>query len=138
MMVVDAMVITYFFLRHPSFTEDVDRIFEAPHALCAPSLWKSELRNVLLQYVRAGQDSAWSGDISLEEATDIMKDAEELFEATTFEVSSADTLQLAYASGCSAYDCEYVALAQTLDTTLRTYDRAILQAFPEVAVHPRE
>lgn len=138
MMVVDVMVITYFLLRHPTFTEEVDRVFESPDAVCAPPLWKSEFRNVLLQYVRAAQSGTWESGFTVEEALRIIRDAEQLLDATTFDVSSTEILQLAHASGCSAYDCEYVALAQELDAALVTYDRAVLAAFPEVAKHPRE
>ncbi len=37
-------------------------------------------------------------------------------------------------SDCSAYDCEYVALAKRLGVKLVTMDRKVLRAFPEVAV----
>jgi len=45
-------------------------------------------------------------------------------------------LDLASASGCSAYDCEYVALARHLDVKLITTDKQILQSFPETAIIP--
>lgn len=37
------------------------------------------------------------------------------------------------ASGCTAYDCEFVVLAKDLDVKLITLDRAVLKAFPDVA-----
>jgi predicted nucleic acid-binding protein len=43
-------------------------------------------------------------------------------------------LQLAAASRCTAYDCEYVALAYALDVPLVTVDRQILSHFPERAI----
>jgi predicted nucleic acid-binding protein len=45
-------------------------------------------------------------------------------------------LELTQRSLCSAYDCEYVALAVQLRTKLVTADKQVLQAFPEVAVPP--
>lgn len=42
-------------------------------------------------------------------------------------------LALAERSGCSAYDCEYVAVARRLDVALVTEDRRLLKAFPETA-----
>ena len=47
-----------------------------------------------------------------------------------------EVLQLAVDSGCSAYDCEFVALAEWLDAHLVTFDRAVLRAFPERAMAP--
>jgi hypothetical protein len=37
---------------------------------------------------------------------------------------------------CSAYDCEFVALAQYLKTSLVTSDRDVLRAFPQIALSP--
>ena len=48
-------------------------------------------------------------------------------------VASEQVLQLATSSGCSAYDCEFVAAAQQLGVPLVTEDRAILTAFPGLA-----
>jgi predicted nucleic acid-binding protein len=45
-------------------------------------------------------------------------------------------LELASRSGCSAYDCEFVALAQDLEVPLVTNDRQILKAFPTIAISP--
>ena len=37
-------------------------------------------------------------------------------------------------SDCSAYDCEFIALAINLNTKLVTMDKKLLKAFPERAV----
>jgi predicted nucleic acid-binding protein len=39
-------------------------------------------------------------------------------------------------SDCSAYDCEFIALATKLDTKLFTMDRKLLRAFPNRALSP--
>ena len=51
-----------------------------------------------------------------------------------YSVVSHRVLQLATDSGCTAYDCEFVALAQDLRVPLVTTDGKILRAFPTVAV----
>jgi predicted nucleic acid-binding protein len=56
-----------------------------------------------------------------------MKDAE-------YEVASEQVIRLATQSGCSAYDCEFVALAMDLNAPLVTVDKKILARFPDVAI----
>ena len=51
-------------------------------------------------------------------------------------VDSREVLELAQRSGCSTYDCEYVVLAAALGVRLVTSDKAVLKAFPSVAVAP--
>jgi len=51
-------------------------------------------------------------------------------------VAMPDVLELALRSGCTAYDCEFVAVAKELEATLVTSDRQLLSAFPETAVSP--
>jgi predicted nucleic acid-binding protein len=52
----------------------------------------------------------------------------------SYDVSSEKVLELAMQSNCSAYDCEYVALAQDLGVPLVTADKQILKAFPKIAI----
>lgn len=93
----------------------------------APLLWRSELRNVLAQYVRRSA-------LGLEDAQRIMNAATDMLSGREYQVASDSVLRLAVESGCSAYDCEFVALAQDLGVSLVTADRQVLRAFPEVAV----
>jgi predicted nucleic acid-binding protein len=90
-------------------------------------LWRSEFRNVLSLYVRRNI-------LALQDAQQIMDAAIELMRGREYEVVSARVLSLAAASGCSAYDCEFVALAEDLDLFLVTCDRQILDQFPSRAV----
>jgi predicted nucleic acid-binding protein len=45
-------------------------------------------------------------------------------------------LDLAIRTGCSTYDAEFVVLARQLDCPLLTFDRKLLQLFPDVAIRP--
>jgi len=47
-------------------------------------------------------------------------------------------LQLTTRSRCSAYDCEFVGLAQDLGVPFVTADREVLAAFPSTAVSPAD
>ena len=64
----------------------------------------------------------------------IWGNGESLMKHREYEVVTTDVLRLAAASKCSAYDCEFVALAQVLNVPLVTSDAAVLKAFPSVAV----
>ena len=91
-----------------------------------PVLWRSEVRNALATYVRRG-------GLTLDEALRIQAEAEDLMGGSEYDVDSDTVLRLARNSGCSAYDCEYVALARRLGCRLVTRDSRVLSAFPDIA-----
>ena len=64
----------------------------------------------------------------------MQSEAEDLLADSEFEVDSGAVLELVRESDCSAYDCEFVALAIRLDAKLVTVDRKLLKAFPERTV----
>jgi predicted nucleic acid-binding protein len=92
----------------------------------APMLWRSELRNVLALYLRKKL-------LSFEQACQIQNQAESLMIANEYQINSVEVLRLAQSSGCSAYDCEFVALARHLNVKLVTQDIQILAQFPQHA-----
>jgi predicted nucleic acid-binding protein len=63
-----------------------------------------------------------------------MDRATEMMRRHEYRVSSLYVLNLVADSVCTAYDCEYVALAQDLEVPLVTTDRQILDQFPHVAI----
>ena len=70
--------------------------------------------------------------MTAEEAITVMTDSERLV-AGLHHVDSASVLRLVEGSRCSAYDCEFVALARQLGTRLVTADRRLAAAFPQDA-----
>jgi predicted nucleic acid-binding protein len=90
-------------------------------------LWRSEFRNVLAAYLRRGA-------LRLSDALEVMQEAETLFRDAEYSVESGQVLRLTAQSGCSAYDCELVALAQQLGVPLLTSDAEILKEFPQTAM----
>lgn len=93
----------------------------------APLLWRSEFRNILTGYLRRGA-------LTLEQACALQLEAESLMAGAEHEVDSRAVLALAHVSHCSAYDCEFVALARQLGTQLVTMDGKLLRAFPQDAL----
>jgi predicted nucleic acid-binding protein len=69
--------------------------------------------------------------LTLEQANSLQREAESLLEGLEFEVDSRAVLELVASSDCSAYDCEFVALAIQLDCKLATMDGKLLRAFPK-------
>jgi predicted nucleic acid-binding protein len=112
--VVDTNVIA-FFLIEGDRTGQAEAVFKSDTDWVAPYLWRSELRNVLAFYVRKRR-------IHLDDGIALMREAEFLMHGKEFEVESARVLELAESSKCSAYDCEYVALAERFGAKLVTSD----------------
>lgn len=88
---------------------------------------RSALRNILAGYLRRNT-------LTFEQACSIQAEAEGLLSGGEYDVDSASVLQLVRDSSCTAYDCEFIALALKLGTRLVTMDKKLLQAFPERAV----
>ena len=126
MIVVDVNVVAYLYLPGP-FSAAAENLLLSNPEWASPRLWRSEFRNILATYMRKNL-------LSLEQANTIFTSANDLLSNNEYEVSTLQVLQLAHDSGCSAYDCEYVALAHHLKLPIFTADKALLKAFPEVAV----
>jgi predicted nucleic acid-binding protein len=124
--VVDSNILAYLYLPG-EFTEAAEALLLREPEWAAPPLWRSEFRNILTGYVRRGM-------LTLEQACNLQAEAEALLDGFEFEVNSREVLQLTQNSDCSAYDCEFVALAKQLDTQLLTMDKKVLKAFPQRAV----
>jgi predicted nucleic acid-binding protein len=123
--VADTNLIAYLLIRGER-TELAERAYQKEPRWAAPLLWRSEFRNILAFYMRRGL-------LSVEQAIELADRAELLMRQREFELRAADVLELASASGCSAYDCEFVALARQLGVRLVTSDQAVLSAFPSIA-----
>lgn len=126
MIVVDTNIIAYFYL--PSlYSVQAELAQKKDVQWVAPHLWRSEFRNILALHLRQKL-------MTLDNALTILQQAEELMNGNEYEVSSSQTLKLAAASGCTAYDCEFIALAQNLGVPLITTDKKLLRAFPSTAL----
>jgi len=130
MIVVDTNILAYFYIKgeHSAMAEQLLQL--EPHWV-APILWRSEFRNTLALYIHHGK-------LDVSQAIWLMESAIKQMEGNEFDVPSYKVLTLVTESSCSAYDCEFVALAQMLSTVLMTTDKRILRSFPDWALHPRD
>jgi len=126
MIVVDTNVVAYLYLPG-EYTAHAEALLEREPEWAAPVLWRSEFRNILAGYMRRRS-------LTFEQARELQAEADSLLAGVEFEVDSQLVLELVRDSDCSAYDCEYVALAMKLGTTLLTMDNKLLRAFPKRVV----
>jgi predicted nucleic acid-binding protein len=124
--VVDTNILAYVFFKgeHTELAEAAR--YQDSHWV-APYLWRSEFRNVLAQYLRRRI-------ITLQNGRQIMNRAAKMMRGREYHVPSLYILNLIAESTCTAYDCEFVALARDLEVPLVTTDRQILKEFPSIAI----
>lgn len=128
MIVVDTNVIASLWVPN-DMEEMAYKVLAIDPDWIAPLLWRSEFRNVLTIYLRADILDFYTILQAAEEAEQLMASGE-------FEVNSNQVLTFVSESSCSAYDCEFVALADDLNIKLVTFDKKVLRGFPDIAIHP--
>ena len=126
MIVVDSNILAYLYLSG-EFTAAAEALLGSQPEWAAPVLWRSEFRNILAGYLRRKS-------LTFAQAAALQAEAEQLLAGCEYEVDSRTVLELVRDSDCSAYDCEFIALAEKLETTLVTMDKKLLKAFPGRAV----
>ena len=126
MIIADTNIISYLLLP-TIYTDSVEKLYEIDPDWSAPILWKSEFRNVMALYLR-------KKIITLDKAIQLQDAAESIIIQNEYDISSSQVLALIDKSDCSAYDCEFIALANHLDTKLVTQDKKILREFPSTAI----
>lgn len=130
MIVVDTNTIAYLYLP-TEHSADVENVFRKDSHWVAPTLWRSEFRNILSVYMRKDL-------IDIDRAIQMQGAAEVLLLDNEYAVQSSDVLRLAGESGCSAYDCEFVAVARYLGCNLVTSDKKVLASFSDTALSPTQ
>ena len=125
MIVVDSNILAYLYLPGDR-SRAAEALLDREPQWAAPPLWRSEFRNILAGFLRRRS-------ITFEQACSLQDEAESLLADSEFEVESKQVLALVRDSDCSAYDCEFVALAKQLNVKLVTEDKMLLRAFPGCA-----
>src|SRR5262245_36045955 len=130
MIVVDTMVLAHLVVRG-DWTAESQAVRAIDPDWVAPILWRSEFRNVLTKLMRARE-------MTVPEATRHMISAEKVMRGLTLRIGSRQILALTASSSCTAYDCEFVALAKSRGVPLVTRDKEVLREFPETAQSARD
>ncbi len=125
MIVVDTNVAVYFFVPSES-TKSAENLFKKDSDWHVPYLWRSEFYNTIAGHMRLG---GMTENIALK----IIDEAQSFFKGKEYFVSPKDVVSCLSKSTCSAYDCEFVVLAQKLNVPLITLDQKIIKEFPSVA-----
>lgn len=126
MIVVDTNILAYLWFP-TEFSQLAEKLLLKDEHWVSVPLWKSELRNVCLSFVR-------QEIISFEEAVTTMNNVEEFMHSNEYSVSSYPVLNHAHNTKCTAYDCEYISLAESLKVPLVTKDKEVLKKFPKIAI----
>lgn len=127
MIAVDTNVLVYLWLRSDK-TTIAEKIHYCDPFWVAPLLWRSEFRNVVSLYIKQG--------VSFEIGLECIENAENQMRGNEMHVDSEEVMKLVNESGCTAYDCEFVYVAQVKSVPLVTFDAQILKRFPHIAIDP--
>ena len=126
MIVVDASAVLEVLLQTPAAPKVTRRIFGAGETLHAPQLLDVEIAQVLRRYARSGVISASRGAEALKDLADFPISRYPHF------VLLPRIWQLRH--NVTAYDAAYLALAEALNASLVTRDRALASAGTSVPV----
>lgn len=108
-------------------TNLADALFERDHDWASALLWRWEFRNALIGYVRRGS-------LTRNAAIELSEKAEAAMTGREFDARPEDVFDLVGNSNCTAYDCEFVAVARDHGVRLITADRQLLREFPSFAI----
>ena len=130
--VIDTNVVAYLLLGATAFVDEARRVIRSGVDLIAPGHWEAELSKVLWMAVR-------SEVLSPEEGHSRLSLARRLgIETVATATLCQGALLRSLASGISVYDTLFVELAARTNCPMATFDKAVLKAFPDIAVRPRD
>ena len=130
--VVDTNVLAYLVLEDEAHVEAIHAVLAGFDTILAPSHWQAELLSAFWLTVRSGRMTADQALVYFRCVRGLVQvevPVEELHEVA---------LRLALEEDHSPYDTLFVALAHREDAPLLTYDRKLIERFPEVALRPED
>lgn len=127
MIVVDANILAYCWIPGAK-TPLAKAVLKKDTDWRVPPLWRSECLSILSGYIR-------SEALTFDQSLSVIKSLDRWLRGTEHRPSVEAVLKLIRHSRCSAYDCEYVAVANELGIPLVSEDRDLQESFPQVAVN---
>ena len=128
--VVDTNVVAYYLLGTEPFVEEVRQFWRTLEEASAPTHWEAELANAVWMAVRTGVLPAEEGHRKLDMAARLG------IESVAPRSLWQPALTRALSSGAAVYDTLFVELAVRRSLPLATFDRNVLEKFPEIAHRP--
>jgi predicted nucleic acid-binding protein len=123
MIVVDANIIIYWAMDAPE-SDLVERLREHDPDWRTVPLWRQEFTSAMLTLMRARQ-------VDVRQAHRAMERADVWASPREVAVSQIVVLHVALRDGISAYDAQYVALAESLSTRCATADKPLARKCPQ-------
>jgi predicted nucleic acid-binding protein len=130
--VVDTNVVAYFLLGTKGSVDEARACLDSMSQPIAPAHWEAELTNVVWMAVRSGVLSPEEGPVRLSLARRLG------IESVTTATLCQGALLRSVTSGIAVYDTLFVELAAQSRCPLVTFDKAVIKAFPEIAIRPRD
>jgi len=126
MIVVDTNILAYLMIKGER-TEQARQLYTQNSAWNVPHLWQHEFLNVLTTLVK-------QGGATVDDALILWRQALALLAQREQDINLHEALAIATENGISAYDAQYLALAQALHCPLVTEDKRLAHKFPDKAL----
>lgn len=130
MIVADTNLVAQLILKLDQ-TKTAQDIYRNDPEWVMPELWRHEFLNVLASYLRFDH-------VQPERLALAWQSANVLFADSARQPDILNALKLAGERNVSAYDAQYLALAQSLSLPLVTEDRKLRQAAPDLTLSMRD
>ena len=131
-MVIDTMVFAYALFDAPEFRDESMAVLNTSPSILVPDSFRAEFTNVAWQWMRRMNLPLHIGITALSNADTLV----------TRVTSSAElwerALTLSVEANHPAYDTLFIALAESADTRVITYDSRLQSSFPEMTLSPSE
>jgi predicted nucleic acid-binding protein len=130
--VVDTSVVAYLLLGTEAFVDEAKACFTGVSNPIAPAHWEAELTNVVWMAIRSGILPPAEGPVRVGLARRLG------IESVNTVTLCQGALLRSVTSGIAVYDTLFVELAARTACPLLTFDKAVIKAFPDIAIRPRD